>query len=147
MAIYLLNQQKTLLIRPMAMRRRLNRVLRALELQDAELSVTITDDERIRALNLQYRGLDKATNVLAFAMEEGQPVAGPKRILGDIVVSADTIAREAGPLGYTCGEMLYFYIIHGLLHLLGYDHEKSEEEDKRQQDETLRLWSLIRHDL
>ena len=147
MAIHLLSKQKTLPIRPKAMRRRLNVLMKDLGLSETELSITITDDREIRAINAQYRGVDKATNVLAFALEEGPLMPGAPRVLGDIVISADTIRREAGPLGYTDGEMLYFYLVHGLLHLIGYDHEKGPKEAARQEAETERLWNMIRHDL
>ena len=129
------------------MRRRLNVLMKDLDLVGAELSVTITGDREIKEINAQYRGVNKATNVLAFALEEGPPVPGILRVLGDIVISAETIQREAGPLGYTDGEMLYFYLIHGLLHLIGYDHEQGPDEAARQEAETERLWNLIRHDL
>ena len=147
MAIHLLSKQKTLPIRPKAMRRRLNALMKDLGLSETELSITITDDREIREINAQYRGVDKPTNVLAFALEEGPPMPGAPRVLGDIVISAETIRREAGPLGYTDGEMLYFYLIHGLLHLVGHDHEKGPAEAARQESETERLWNMIRHDL
>jgi len=147
MAIYLSNNQKTLPIRVAALKRRLGILMRELDLTGADLSVSVTDDEEIRSINAQYRGVDKATNVLAFAMEEGEPMPGAPRVLGDIIISTDTICREAGPLGYTDGEMFYFYLIHGLLHLIGYDHEQGDGEAARQEAETERLWNLIRHDL
>ncbi|UQZ89165.1 rRNA maturation RNase YbeY [Deltaproteobacteria bacterium Smac51] len=147
MAIYLSNRQKALPIKSANLRRRLARLLKELNLAEADLSVTVTDDEEIRSINRQYRGKDRATNVLSFAMEEGMMMAGTPRVLGDIVISTETIMREAGPLGYTDGEMFYFYLIHGLLHLIGYDHELGEAEAARQEAETERLFSLINHSL
>lgn len=147
MAIHLLSKQKTLPIRPKAIRRRLNILMKDLGLSETELSITITDDREIKAINARYRGVDKATNVLAFALEEGLPMPGTPRVLGDIVISAETIQCEAVQLGYTDGEMLYFYLVHGLLHLIGHDHEKGPEEAARQEAETERLWNMIRHDL
>lgn len=147
MAIYLSNRQKALPIKTANLRRRLARLLRELELTEADLSVTVTDDAEIREINRQYRGVDKATNVLAFALEEGEPLPGAPRVLGDVVISAETIQREAGPLGYTDGEMFYFYLVHGLLHLIGYDHERGPQDAARQEAETERLWGLINHGL
>jgi len=147
MAIYLSNHQKALRIRPVAIKRRLGLLLKDLNLFEADLSVTVTDDEEIRGINRQYRGMDKPTNVLAFALEEGEPMPGAPRVLGDIVISGETILREAPPLGYTDGEMFYFYLVHGLLHLIGFDHELGPEQEARQAAETERLWGLIRHDL
>ena len=147
MAIYLSNRQKALPIKTANLRRRLTKLLKELDLSEADLSVTVTDDAEIREINRQYRGADKATNVLAFAMEEGEPLPGAPRVLGDIIISAETIQKEAGPLGYTEGEMFYFYLVHGLLHLIGYDHEQGSEEAARQEAETERLWGLINHGL
>ncbi len=117
--------------------------MKDLNLEAADLSVTVTGDEEIRAINRQYRGRDRATNVLSFALEEGAPLPGAPRVLGDIVISTETVIREAGPLGYTDEEMFYFYLIHGLLHLIGYDHEQGEAEAARQEAETERLFDLI----
>ncbi len=129
MAIYLSNRQKALPIDDAGLENKLSRLMEILDLAEAELSVTLMDDEEIRALNREYRGVDRATNVLSFAQEEGQPQPpGAARLLGDIVISTETIMREAPPLGYTDEEMLYFYLIHGFLHLIGYDHELGEEE-------------------
>ena len=147
MAIYLSNRQKALPIKTATLRRRLGRLLKELDLAEADLSVTVTDDAEIQEINRQYRGVDRPTNVLAFAMEEGEPLPGAPRVLGDIVISGETIIREAPPLGYTDGEMFYFYLVHGLLHLIGYDHELGSEEEARQAAETERLWSLIKHEL
>lgn len=147
MAIYLSNRQKALPINSGKLRRRLVRLLKALGLSEADLSVTITDDESIRQINREYRGLDAPTNVLAFALEEGEPMPGAPRVLGDVLISAETIMREAPPLGYSDAGMLYFYLIHGLLHLIGYDHELGPEEAARQEAETERLWNLIDHAL
>lgn len=147
MGIYLSNRQKSLPIKTANLRRRLARLLKELGLSEADLSVTVTDDATIREINREYRGVDAPTNVLAFALEEGEPLPGAPRVLGDIVISAETIQREAPPLGYTDGEMFYFYLVHGLLHLIGHDHEQGPEEAARQEAETERLWNLINHSL
>ncbi|MDL2260153.1 rRNA maturation RNase YbeY [Deltaproteobacteria bacterium OttesenSCG-928-K17] len=147
MAIYLSNRQKALPIKTANLRRRLTKLLKELGLSEADLSVTVTDDAEIRRVNKEYRGVDAPTNVLAFALEEGEPMPGAPRVLGDIIISAETIVKEAPPLGYTDGEMFYFYLVHGLLHLIGYDHEESPEEAARQEAETERLWNIINHSL
>jgi probable rRNA maturation factor len=143
MAIYLSNRQKALPIEEAEIYRFLEILQNDLKCAEADVSVTVTDDAEIREINRQYRGKDKATNVLSFALEDAPPFPGAKRVLGDIVISAETIIKEAGPLGYTGREMFYFYLIHGLLHLLGYDHELGEEEEKRQEAETQRLFDLL----
>lgn len=147
MAIYLLNRQKALNIRPRTVKRRLGLILKDLSLVEAHVSIFIVDDAEIQSINLQYRGVDASTNVLAFAMEEGMKMPSTPRVLGDIAISGDTILYEAPQWNYEPGEMLYFYLIHGLLHLLGYDHELGKKEATRQEEETKRLWGLIPHDL
>lgn len=147
MAIFLSNRQKTLPIKAANLRRRLFKLLKELNLSETVLSVTICDDETIQAINHDYRAVDAPTNVLAFSLEEGAPQPGAPRVLGDIIISAETIRREAPPLGYTDGEMFYFYLIHGLLHLIGYDHELGPEQAARQEAETERLWLMINHSL
>ncbi len=147
MAIYLSNRQKALPIKTANLRRRLAKLLRELDLAEAEVSVTVVGDQEMRRINYEYRRVDAPTNVLAFALEEGEGPSGGPRVLGDIVISAETIQREAPPLGYTEGEMFYFYLVHGLLHLIGYDHELGREAAARQEAETERLWGMINHGL
>ena len=82
----------------------------------------MTDDETIKELNKNFRGKDKATDVLSFPMEENN-------MLGDIVISADTAKRQAADADIPLERETAFLYIHGLLHLLGYDHEKSTEDE------------------
>lgn len=88
-------------------------LLRALGLQKAELSIVLCDDPFIHALNREWRGKDAPTDVLSFPMEEGD-------LLGDVVISVETAARDATPIRVL--------LVHGLLHLLGYDHETGDED-------------------
>ena len=98
-------------------------VLSRLNCTDAELSILITDDREIHALNAEYRGKDKPTDVLSFALRENGGVCGTE-ILGDLVISLPTARRQAREYGVTAQEELLRLLIHGTLHLLGYDHEK-----------------------
>ncbi|MBT9584753.1 rRNA maturation RNase YbeY [bacterium] len=98
--------------------------------EDAELSLTLTTDRGIQDLNARYRGLDKPTDVLAFAMEDGEPLPllpGVPRQLGDIVVSLDTTLRQAQENQTTPQSELAWVICHGTLHLLGFDHQDFEQ--------------------
>jgi probable rRNA maturation factor len=98
---------------------------------DSELSVAIVGDRSIRRLNLTYLGRDKATNVISFAMQEG-PFAGVNpQFLGDVVISAVTCAREADEGGISFPSRLHFLLLHGILHLAGYDHERSGEAEEK----------------
>lgn len=115
-----------------------DRMLRACELAGAELSVLLTNDAAIRELNRDHRGFDRPTDVLAFAQEEGEPapqVAGAERLLGDVVISLDTAARQARSRRKTLVAEVRHLLAHGLLHLLGYDH-RTEAEERRMTAET-----------
>lgn len=92
----------------------------------AEVSVLLAGDAFVRALNRDYRGQDKATNVLAFAAQEGggpKPRPGATVMLGDVVVAYGTSAREAAREGKSLGDHLSHLVVHGLLHLMGHDHD------------------------
>ncbi|MBF0213920.1 MAG: rRNA maturation RNase YbeY [Magnetococcales bacterium] len=103
---------------------------------EIEVGVLLTDDAESRQLNLTHRGLDRPANVLSFAMEDGEefpdPDDGPL-LLGDIVIPFETTQAEAKELGVTTEARLIHLVVHGVLHLLGYDHERSPEEAERQE--------------
>ena len=88
--------------------------------KDSEVSITLVDDKQIHKLNKQYRGMDKPTNVLSFEL-------GDKVLLGDIFISLDTVKREAKDAGISVEEHTAHMIVHGVLHLQGYDHIKDKE--------------------
>jgi probable rRNA maturation factor len=98
---------------------------------DAELSVALVGDRRMRELNRQYRRRDRSTDVLAFAMREA-PVPGSS-LLGDVVISLDTALRQARKAGHSLDQEVVILLIHGILHLLGFDHERSGHEARRMQ--------------
>lgn len=106
---------------------------------NAEVSLVLADDEYIRNLNKQYRGKDCATDVLSFALNEGDEpdiVDGPAEVLlGDIVISLETATRQAAEFGHTLERELAFLTVHGMLHLLGYDHETPEEQQEMRAEE------------
>jgi rRNA maturation RNase YbeY len=113
------------------LRERARRMLRVCRLRGAELSVLLVNDPQIRALNAAYRDTDRATDVLAFPMHgRRRPRRGP-HLLGDIVISVDMAQRQAQADGDTLSAVAERLLIHGLLHLLGYDHEISEAEAQR----------------
>lgn len=92
--------------------------------QSGELSLVLGDDVLLRQLNREFRGIDKPTNVLSFAVMDGepQPVARPVVPLGDVAIAYETTASEARAQGKTLAEHLSHLVVHGILHLLGYDH-------------------------
>ncbi|MEZ5810451.1 MAG: rRNA maturation RNase YbeY [Rhizobiaceae bacterium] len=91
-----------------------------------ELSILFADDEAIRQVNERWRGIDKPTNVLSFPAAGG-PLAP---VLGDIALAFETVSREAGLEGKPFDHHLNHLIVHGLLHILGYDHRSDEEADE-----------------
>jgi probable rRNA maturation factor len=98
--------------------------LRALGREDAELSLLVVGDRRIRTLNREWRGKDRATDVLSFPLSD-PPGIGP--VLGDVVMSFETAARRARDEGRSTAKELERYLAHGILHLLGYDHERAAD--------------------
>ena len=112
-------------------RRRADKMLRHVGLEGVELSVALVDDATIHELNRSYRQIDRPTDVLAFAMEEGEqlptPDSGP-RLLGDVIISVPTARRQAKRQRHTLLAELTMLLAHGLLHLLGYDHANARDE-------------------
>lgn len=108
----------------------------------AEAGLVITDDETVRDLNRRYRGIDEPTDVLAFCHEAtGKPFVTPPdgvRRLGEVVLSYPTAERQAQEAGRSVQEEAAHLMVHGLLHLLGYDHaEPGDERRMRQREEAL----------
>lgn len=109
-----------------------------------ELSVILTDDHTVQGLNRDYRGKDQATNVLSFAVRDtGMPVPPDlPEPLGDIVLAFETTAREADEQNKTTGDHLCHLLVHGVLHLLGYDHMHDDEAEEMESLETQILTGL-----
>ena len=112
-----------------AMLRRALAAAGALVPRDGELAVVLTDDAAIRALNRDWRGKDAATNVLSFPAKEARPDRRAPRLLGDIVIAYETVAREAAAEGKPFMHHLAHLAVHGFLHLVGYDHEANGDAD------------------
>jgi probable rRNA maturation factor len=110
------------------------KILNDLGCPDSELSITIVGDQSIRRLNRDYLERDKPTNVISFAMHEGLFGELNQELLGDVVISADTAAREAEAGEMTFFARLAFLLLHGILHITGYDHERSGEAEARRME-------------
>jgi probable rRNA maturation factor len=106
------------------------RMLRHLGREQHELSILLTDDAFIRSLNETHRGKDHPTDVLAFPQNEGEGTPTPMDhgLLGDVVISLDTAQRQAKGRKHALLDEVSFLLAHGILHLLGYDHQTDEEE-------------------
>ncbi len=107
-----------------------------------ELSLVFTDDESIRAINAEWRGQDKPTNVLSFPAFPVTPGGMPGPMLGDIIFAEQTLTREAADLGKSFDDHLTHLMVHGFLHLFGYDHIEDEDAEKMEGLETRILAGL-----
>jgi probable rRNA maturation factor len=95
-----------------------------LELSDRELSLTLINDRAMAHLNRETFGRRGPTNVIAFPLDDAPTPGGPPALLGEVVISLATTRRQAQEFGWPWQELLDFFLIHGILHLLGYDHEE-----------------------
>ncbi len=128
----------------------LNAVAKLHGIKDAaEVGITIVDDKKIRALNKKYRHIDRATDVLSFALNEDGggpdvPYGPEKDLLGDIVISAETAKRQGEEFGHGLEREMVYLAVHGLLHILGFNHEKEAEKKimRTREEEALRAVKL-----
>lgn len=118
-------------------------MLRSLKLPRAELSVLLCDDATIHELNRDYRKKNKPTDVLAFAMREGEDGHLAGDLLGDVIISLETATRQAKERGVVTRDEVMMLLAHGLLHLLGWDHQ-TDADDRRMRAETDRMLAVIR---
>ncbi|MBI9086663.1 MAG: rRNA maturation RNase YbeY [Desulfobacterales bacterium] len=143
MAILIDNRHRHLPIPTARIRETAQRILDDLGSPEAELSLVFVDDDEMADLNNRYRGRSGPTNVLAFAMGDGQFSDLQPDLLGDVVISVDTVRREAARDGIRPETHLVRMLVHGILHLSGYDHEVSEAEADRMEDKTEALLAAL----
>ena len=127
-------------------RRSLKRLLKALDCECSEISLLLVDDDQIRDINKRYLKRDRPTNVISFAMTEGPFGDIHPEVLGDIILSVETAARDSLSGRIDFMDEVEFLLIHGLLHLLGYKHENTDTHTaakmkKREHD----LFYMLRH--
>jgi probable rRNA maturation factor len=122
------------------------RILNALGCPDGtELSVSIVGDRSIRIINREYLAKDRPTNVISFSLQEGECGGVNPHALGDVIISADTAVREAEEGGMAFFERLSFLMLHGILHLCGYDHERSgEAEAQKMRRKEQQLFKILK---
>ena len=122
-----------------AVRRAVETVGHLYGVEDAEVSVTLTDDAHIHALNRAYRNVDRPTDVLSFALTESEEPkiigADGGAVLGDLVISLERAAAQAEEYGHSPLRELSFLTVHGMLHLLGYDHMEEEERLEMEEEQ------------
>ncbi len=106
--------------------------LSLLDIEDAELSVVIVDNDQIRDLNRTYLDHDRPTNVISFPQQEGDGPSGDH--LGDVVISIEKAGQEAEDAGMTARERMLQLLVHGICHLVGYDHERGTDEEANEME-------------
>ena len=120
------------------------KVLTSLDCNEHEISILFIGDQRIRDLNQQFRDIDRPTDVLSFPqISEDELEAPGALVLGDVAISLETARCQSEEHGLSFEEELTLLLIHGILHLLGYDHEVSDQEEDRMRNKTRELFSLI----
>ncbi len=110
---------------------------------DAELSILLVDDPRIRELNRKHLGRNRPTNVLAFSMREGEFSTLHPHLLGDLVISVETAKRQSTLFGLDEMEMVILLMVHGVLHLIGYEHEGTKKEAREMTLKQRQLFRVI----
>jgi probable rRNA maturation factor len=109
--------------------------------KDFDVTLLLVDDEEITRLNRRYFHRHRPTNVISFPMQGGPSASIPSKILGDVVISAETAERQAKEAGEKPEDEILFLMIHGMLHLLGYDHEGREKERRAMEKKERELFS------
>ena len=130
-------------IAPGEIRRKLRKILNDSGLHNVELSILLTDDKQIEKLNYRFLKRKGPTNVLAFPMKSQSKEEPESLMLGDIVISLDSAKRESENTGENVIKIVDRLLVHGYLHLLGHDHEKSNEEARKMEKETERLLAIM----
>ena len=152
MAVLVSNTQRKVRVSAGSLKKTASSVLEYMGCPNAELSVLITGDRKMRALNRQYRGKDITTDVLSFpALEDVDALKaafsredGPPAALGDIVISASCALKQSGEICQTLDDEMSFLLVHGILHLLGYDHERSTSEKRVMEKKQKELVGFLR---
>lgn len=146
MKIQIENQQKRIKIGKRKIRVKVTKLLKMMDCVNKEISITFVDDDTIQCINKQYLSKDRPTNVISFSLQEGEFGDINPEILGDVVISVDTAQHDAEKGNLSFDEEILFLIIHGLLHLLGYNHENtSRAKALRMKQKEKQLFQLLNH--
>ena len=143
MGILIDNRQSRLTTAQAKIQSKAQAVLSALDSPESELSILLVDDEQIAELNTEYLDREGPTNVIAFPMQEGEFSQVNPFLLGDVVISIETAERESRKAGIPLEERVDELLVHGILHLFGYDHENDENGAALMAEKTRVLMALI----
>jgi rRNA maturation RNase YbeY len=126
--VSVLNRQTRVAVEKEKIKKAAEKILDHLGYKGYELTVVVVDDREITRINRQYFRRNRPTNVISFPMMDPIASSLPAKVLGDVIISADTAKRGAEEVGKKAGEEILFLLIHGILHLAGYDHEGAKKE-------------------
>jgi probable rRNA maturation factor len=143
MGVLIDNRQSSYKLSQKKIRKKAQAILNALDNPEAELSVVIVDDSEIEALNQKYLNRSGPTNVIAFPMREGEFSDLSPLLLGDVVISTETAGREALNSGISVETRLDQLLVHGILHLFGFDHESNQNDAAKMEAKAVELLELI----
>jgi probable rRNA maturation factor len=137
--------QEQIEINPLQIEKVADRILSVLGYTDVELSIAFVDDEEMTRLNREYRQLDSSTDVLSFSMQEGEFGDVCPELLGDVVISAPAAQVMSDLHHCPLASVLDLLLVHGILHLTGFDHEEGGEEAQRMKEQTLQVLTDLGH--
>lgn len=143
MNIWIKNTQKKKRLPLAALKKRLAQLLKKELKAETGLSVLFVGDRAMRSLNRDWRGKDAATDVLSFSLQEGRFPGVQSTLLGDIVISVPVASRQAAACGHSLNAEIDRLLVHGIAHLLGYDHERGPAEEKRMQRKERQLLASL----
>ena len=143
MEIYIKNQQKSTRLDLERLEKDLSKALLHLQLQSSELSVLFVNSRRMKLINTLYRGIEKDTDVLSFPLMDAYLQRGPL-ILGDIVISVPKALKQAEEFKISLYDELLRLLVHGLLHLTGYDHEINAYQKKKMEKKEMELFNALK---
>jgi probable rRNA maturation factor len=144
MKVFIKNEHQKIKVATRKVERQISKVLKSLDCNEHEVSILFTDNQEIRFLNYQFRGIDRSTDVLSFPQFFDSELKVPgQHVLGDVAVSLDIARSQSKEHGLSMEEELTLLLIHGILHLLGYDHEISDQEEERMRKKTRELFTIV----
>ncbi|MBT9132520.1 rRNA maturation RNase YbeY [candidate division NPL-UPA2 bacterium Unc8] len=133
MEVLIKNLQRAIKIEKSIIEKAARKALSCEKRQGAKVSIALVNDDRMRRLNKRYRSIDETTDVLAFAMSEGDAVGRNPELLGDVVISLPQVLKQAKKLKISFDEEVSRLLIHGILHLLGYDDQSAPQKKKMEE--------------
>jgi probable rRNA maturation factor len=145
MSILIENRQKRINVDLRRVRRLLSKIMKYLDCKDKEISLLFVNNDEIREINKRYLNRDYPTNVITFSLTEGEFGNINPKILGDIVISVERASKDAEEAGIELSDELEFLMIHGILHLLNYNHENtSEDEVKKMERKEQEVFGILK---